>query len=177
VRVIVTDRLRLRRPDIADAAGVLDMFVDEETRRWNPSSSVTDPDSAVDWCRRMADWSSGDHATWSVIDRGTDTFIGVVSIHTIDPEQSDAEVGYRVAPRSRGNGFAAEAVIAASAWAFDNLSLVRIELAHAVANPASCAVALRAGYLLEGVLRQSFVYGDGQRYDEHLHARLVTDPR
>ena len=45
-----------------------------------------------------------------------------------------------------------------------------------MANPASCAVALRAGYPLEGLLRQSFVYGDGQRYDEHLHARLVTDP-
>ena len=99
-----------------------------------------------------------------------------MSVHSINPTQADAEIGYRVSPPARGRGVATEAVTAASAWAFDNLSLVRIELAHAVANPASCAVALRAGYPLEGLLRQSFVYGDGQRYDEHLHARLVTDP-
>jgi RimJ/RimL family protein N-acetyltransferase len=162
---------------MSDAAGVLDMLTDAETRRWNPSSAVTDLDSAADWCRRMGDWSTGDHATWSVVDRATDAFVGSISIHSINPEQCDAEVGYRVLPRARGNGFAVEAVTAATAWAFDNLSLVRIELAHAVANAASCAVALRAGYPLEGVLRQSFVYGDGRRYDEHLHARLVTDPR
>jgi len=89
--------------------------------------------------------------------------------------QADAEIGYRVTPAARGRHIAVEAVTAATAWAFDNLSLVRMELAHAVDNPASCAVARHSGYRLEGVLRQSFVYGDGRRYDEHLHARLATD--
>ncbi|WP_223884412.1 GNAT family N-acetyltransferase [Micromonospora craniellae] len=43
------------------------------------------------------------------------------------------------------------------------------------ANPASCRVAERAGYPVEGTLRESHRYGDGRRYDEHLHARLATD--
>jgi RimJ/RimL family protein N-acetyltransferase len=55
------------------------------------------------------------------------------------------------------------------------LRLHRIELCHAVANPASCRVADRAGYRAEGTLRESYRYGDGRRYDEHLHARLATD--
>jgi RimJ/RimL family protein N-acetyltransferase len=175
VRVILTRRLLLRRPIDADAHGVLDMLADEEVRRWNPDLTVDDPAGALDWCRRMADWSDGDHATWSVIDPDTDAFLGSVSVHSINPIQADAEIGYRVVPRARGNRVGTEAVSAATAWAFDNLSLIRIELAHAVANPASCAVARRAGYQLEGLLRQSFVYGDGRRYDEHLHARLLTD--
>jgi hypothetical protein len=37
-------------------------------------------------------------------------------------------------------------------------------------------VALKAGYPVEGTLRQSYIYGDGRRYDEHLHARLASDP-
>ena len=98
-----------------------------------------------------------------------------VSVHTIDPYQADAEIGYRTAPWARGRGYATEAVTLATAWAFGEFSLIRIELAHAVTNTASCAVASRAGYALEGVLRQSFVYGDGERYDEHLHARLASD--
>jgi len=33
----------------------------------------------------------------------------------------------------------------------------------------------RRGYLIEGTARQSFIYGDGLRHDEHLHARLASD--
>jgi RimJ/RimL family protein N-acetyltransferase len=174
--MIVTARLLLRPPMVTDASGALEMLSDADTRTWNPARSVVDLDSAVRWCAELADWSGGDHASWSVLDRQTQAFLGLVSVHSINPTQADAEIGYRVSPTARGRGIATEAVAVASDWAFDNLSLVRIELVHAVANPASCKVALRAGFPLEGLLRQSFVYGDGQRYDEHLHARLVTDP-
>ncbi|MEK8106761.1 GNAT family protein [Micromonospora sp. M12] len=67
------------------------------------------------------------------------------------------------------------AVVRLTEWAFADLGLHRVELCHAVANPASCRVADRAGYPAEGTLRESYRYGDGRRYDEHLHARLATD--
>ncbi len=174
--MIATGRLALRPPSADEAAAVLEMLRDPDVARWNPAPAVTDLDSAAAWCRRSADWSDGDHATFSVLDAATGTYLGVVSVHSVDPVQADAEIGYRVTPRARGRGVATEAVTAATAWAFENLPLVRVELVHAVANAPSCGVALRAGYPLEGVLRQSFVYGDGRRYDEHLHARLRDDP-
>ena len=37
------------------------------------------------------------------------------------------------------------------------------------------AVAEKAGYALEGTLRSAALYA-GRREDEHLHARLRTDP-
>ena len=61
-------------------------------------------------------------------------------------------------------------------WVFADVGLVRLQLFHAVLNVASCRVAERCGFTLEGVLRSGSVFGDGRRYDEHLHARLVTDP-
>jgi RimJ/RimL family protein N-acetyltransferase len=173
--VIATARLLLRPPRAEEAAEALEMLGDPDVRRWNPAPSVVDLDSAAEWSRQGADWSGGDHATFSILDAATGAYLGAVSLHSIDPVQADAEIGYRITPRARGRGVAAEAVTAATAWAFEHLPLVRIELAHAVANPPSCAVALRAGYPLEGVLRKSFVYGDGRRYDEHLHARLAGD--
>ena len=44
-----------------------------------------------------------------------------------------------------------------------------------VDNPASCRVATRAGFALEGTHRSSFRYGDGRLHDEHSHARLAAD--
>jgi RimJ/RimL family protein N-acetyltransferase len=44
-----------------------------------------------------------------------------------------------------------------------------------VENAASCGVARKAGFLLEGTLRESYRYADGRFHDEHLHARLATD--
>jgi RimJ/RimL family protein N-acetyltransferase len=171
---IAAGRLQLRPPTRDDADDALLMLRDPEVVRWNPGPTV-DLDGARDWCDRGADWSSGEHATFTVLDATSGRLLGNVSLHKIDHAQHDAEIGYRVAPWARGQGVATDSVAAATRWAFGNLDLVRIELAHAVPNVASCRVAEKAGYLLEGTLRQAYVYGDGERHDEHLHARLVTD--
>src|SRR5690349_24843982 len=119
------------------------MLRDPDVARWNPTPSVVGLDSAAAWCERSADWSDGDHATFSVLDAATGAYLGVVSLHSVDPVRSDAEIGYRVTPRARGRGVATEAVTAVTAWAFMNLPVVRVELLHAVANRPSCTVALR----------------------------------
>jgi RimJ/RimL family protein N-acetyltransferase len=173
---IAAGRLQLRLPSEADAADVLAMLADPEVALWNPGPEGLDIDAARAWARRGADWSGGDHATFAVHDATSGRLLGNVSLHQIDHEQADAEIGYRVAPWARGQGVATAAVAAASRWAFGALDLLRIELCHATVNPASCRVALKAGYRVEGTLRQSYIYGDGRRYDEHLHARLASDP-
>jgi RimJ/RimL family protein N-acetyltransferase len=44
-----------------------------------------------------------------------------------------------------------------------------------VNNPASCAVAMRAGFAAEGIERAKLRYGV-ERFDVETHARLATDP-
>jgi RimJ/RimL family protein N-acetyltransferase len=61
--------------------------------------------------------------------------------------------------------------------AFDVLDLHRVTLYHAVDNEASCRVAVRAGFQLEGRLRQGYRYGDGTYHDEHVHGLLAADVR
>ncbi|MGZ4591302.1 MAG: GNAT family N-acetyltransferase [Actinomycetes bacterium] len=173
---IAAGRLQLRPPTEADAVDALQMLLDPDVSRWNPGPEDIDLDRARDWCRRGGDWSVGGHATFSVLDATSGRLLGNASLHKIDLTQRDAEIGYRVAPWARGSGVATGAVAAVSRWAFGALDLLRIELCHAVVNPASCRVAVKAGYLLEGTLRQAYLYGDGRRYDEHIHARLADDP-
>jgi RimJ/RimL family protein N-acetyltransferase len=70
---------------------------------------------------------------------------------------------------------ATAAVRAVAGWAFQDVGLFRLELGHRTNNPASCRVAVGAGFVVEGLERGKLRY-DGVRYDVELHARLATDP-
>jgi RimJ/RimL family protein N-acetyltransferase len=158
-----------------DAPAVWEILQDPDIRLWNGAGS-TSPDDVRATLARRADWSAGDHASFAITAAAGGALLGSVSLHSIDPVQADAEVGYWTAPSARGRGIAAAAVIAVCAWAFPALGLERIELLHAVDNPASGRVAAKAGFTCEGRLRRSFRYGDGLRHDELLWSRLPDDP-
>ncbi|PZF88558.1 GNAT family N-acetyltransferase [Micromonospora deserti] len=157
-----------------DALAVLDALREPSIAQWNPQGGLLDRDAALSWIRCRADWSAGNHVSLAVADPADgDTLLGSVSLHRI--HDGDASIGYWTVAAARGRGVASGAVVRLTGWAFAELGLHRIELCHAVANPASCRVAERAGYRIEGILRESYRYGDGRRYDEHLHGRLATD--
>jgi len=165
---------RLRTAEPKDAPAALAMLTDDEVTRWNPANDVVDLDSARSWLARSADWSSGGHRTWCVVD-AEDTMVGNVSLWALDAEHRSAGVGYRVMPDRRRQGVASQSVQAVSRWAISDLGVERIALEHVIANPGSCGVAQRAGYLLEGTLRQDYRLPDGSRWDSHLHSLLPSD--
>lgn len=157
-----------------DAPAVRDALRDPAIAQWNPQGGgPIDDEVALLWVRRRADWSTGGHASMAVTAAADGKLLGSVSLHSI--HDGDASIGYWTVPAARGRQVAVRAVVRLTDWAFADLGLHRVELCHAVANPASCRVADRAGYPAEGTLRESYRYGDGRRYDEHLHARLATD--
>ena len=87
-----------------------------------------------------------------------------------------AVASYWTVAAARGRGVAPAALTAATDWAFTELGMHRVTLAHVLANEASCRVATKAGFGLEATIRDSCMLRDGFS-DEHLHARLVSDPR
>lgn len=79
-----------------------------------------------------------------------------------------------VLPAARGAGVASRALAAVRAWALGDIGFHRLELDHSTRNHASCRVATKAGYRLEGTKRNGAVQDDG-RHDMHLHARVRGD--
>jgi RimJ/RimL family protein N-acetyltransferase len=79
-----------------------------------------------------------------------------------DPEVG--EVGFLMAPRARGQGYATAAVREITRWGFDELGLHRVQWRAEVGNEASRRVAQKAGYEMEGLLRQWLTVG-GRRCD------------
>ena len=170
-REVTDGELVLRPLSMDDVAQIGAAATDPEIARWNRIGPT-----AQEWVAQRADWSAGDHVSWAIARRVEPaTLMGAISLHHLDREQSNGEAGYWVAPAYRGQHVGARALLIASGFGFGQLGLHRIQLFHVVQNHASCAVAQRAGFLLEGTHRQSWRLGDGAWYDEHCHARLSTD--
>jgi RimJ/RimL family protein N-acetyltransferase len=87
---------------------------------------------------------------------------------------SVTEIGYWGTKEHRGNGYVTEAVVAASRWAFTDLSVDRVEWRAEVGNRASRAVAERAGFVVEGVLRSALIQR-GMRRDCWVGSLLPSD--
>jgi RimJ/RimL family protein N-acetyltransferase len=103
-----------------------------------------------------------------------DVAVGSVGLSAIERTHGTAWAYYWLTSTVRGNGYASRALDTVAAHAFDD-GLFRLELGHRVNNPASCAVATRAGFVAEGLERQKLQYG-AERFDVETHARLRTDP-
>ena len=82
-----------------------------------------------------------------------------------------ADVAYWTVPAARGKGVCPRAVDAMASWAFEVAGFHRLDLEHAIGNTASCRVAGKTGFAVEGVRRSAWLLADG-RHDVHAHARL-----
>lgn len=169
-RTLTAGEYLLRPPSVDEYREVLALGVDPDVRLWNPRCQITDEASALRDCRAGADWSDGSHTTFSIIHRGSGRYAGNIALHSIDRADSLAYVGYRIAPWTRGQGVATTAVRALIGWGFGDLGLGRLVLTHGLENIASCRVAQKSGFALEGTRRMAKRFGDARLHDEHLHA-------
>ena len=67
---------------------------------------------------------------------------------------------------------AVEALTLMTAYALDTFSLVRLQALPAASNRQSCRVLEKAGYVLEGTMRKSFLK-HGVLHDQCLYAWVV----
>lgn len=104
-----------------------------------------------------------------------ETVVGSVGLSHIERRHDTAWVSYWVAAKFRGRGLATRGLIALTDHAFRDLGLFRLELGHRTDNVASCRVAERAGFAVEGIERSKLRDAD-LRFDVETHARLATDP-
>ncbi|SDS32259.1 GNAT family N-acetyltransferase [Agrococcus carbonis] len=105
--------------------------------------------------------------------------VGCVMAADRDARHGTAWMSYWLAPAARGAGLASRALDTLSRQLFAD-GLHRLELGARANNPASIAVAERAGYVHEGVERERLRYVDDggrpERFDVVRLARLASDP-
>ena len=175
-RTPLRDAATLLRPWRDDDVGALvALCQDQEIVRWIGISAAYGPEDARAYlrgCEESARAGAGAHL--AIADAGDATLLGSVALPRVDWNDRRAEVGYWLGAAARGRGHATRAVALVCRWGFRELALERIALLAAVGNPASQAVAARAGFTREAVLRAYDAGPDG-REDVVCFSRLAAD--
>ena len=125
--------------------------------------------------RHAASWREGKSVTWAVTELASGRLVGAIGLR-LTLAHHRGEVGYWIAVEDWGKGYATEATRRVIAFAFDALSLHRVEAHHFIENPASGRVMERCGMRAEGVVRGA-VFRDGAPRDLALYGILRTDVR
>jgi RimJ/RimL family protein N-acetyltransferase len=168
------DGLALRPWRAGDAPAVHAAFQDPVMHQWHVRAADSE-DEVRGWIEEWrAAWDGERGVQWAVVDADTDRLRGRVALRTVELGDGAAEVAYWTVAEARGQGVAARATTALARWALDEIGFHRLELLHAVRNEASCRVAAKAGFALEGTKRSAILHPDGW-HDMHLHARVRGD--
>lgn len=173
---ITAGRLHLRpwRPD--DAPAVLAACTDPLTQQWTTVPSPYTAEHARDFVEKYAaqGWADDTDYAFAVCDATTGDVLGALGLRRRAAREI-CDVGYWAVPAARGQGVLSEALGALCRWAFAELGAERIEWFAEVGNWASRRVAEKAGFTVEGVLRQGLPGRAGRR-DCWVGARLADDP-
>jgi [ribosomal protein S5]-alanine N-acetyltransferase len=157
--IIVTSRLRLQPPELADAEAIFRAYgQDPEVTRyliWRPHRSVADVEAFLKDC--IEAWSGGTRFPWAITLQCDDDAIGMIDARLDAPHR--VSVGYVLTRAEWGKGYVTEALQAVieAFWA-SSPGVYRIWAVCDVDNPASARVMEKAGMQREGRLARYLVH-------------------
>ena len=155
-----TTLLRTWRVDDAPtlAAAWRDPVIGDRLRVPEPADEA----SAVRWIsQRERAWADGRSADLAVTDPPSGTVIGEVGLSGLDPRRRAALIGWWIAEGWRRQGRASEAVRLVVDWALSEGPLEAVMAEIGADNPASVAVARRAGLRRVDETRRASAESDG----------------
>ena len=175
IPTLIGTRVRLRplRSDDADALFALQS--DPRVMRYWSHAPWTDREQAVARLDQLErDRESSEFYQWAIAVDGDDRLVGTVSLFALNRAQKRAEVGYALASKVWGRGYATEALKLAVDFAFEALGVARLEADIDPRNDASCRLVERIGFVREGLLRERW-HVAGEATDSAIYGLLARD--
>lgn len=172
---LVTERLCLRKMDEGDAGFLFEIWSDPEVTKYMNISSFTEIKQAEEMISLLNQLADENQAIrYSMIESASNKIIGSCGFNVIDLENEKVEIGYELSTFYWGKGFATEALTALLSYAFETLSIHRVEAKVQPANLPSIKLLNKLQFSYEGTLRQS-EKARGSFVDLAMYSRLRTD--
>lgn len=167
MKTLQTARLVLRPWQLSDAA---DMFEYARSPKvgpmagWKPHENLTETETILNRFIR-------EDETWALVLRSTGTVIGSIGLHPNRQAEVSAarEIGYVLAEPYWGKGLMPEAVRAVIDFAFTELRLDHLLVAHFPFNQQSRRVIEKCGFTWLKHLQASWQRFDGTSLDEEIY--------
>lgn len=176
----------LRPARDSDARRWPDTVADPDHRQYGAPSFVVVPGDEAGAAERLTAsaeaWAGRRPGMLAIADAGDpDLLLGDISWRwTTGEPLGVADIGYVVHPDSRGRGVGRKAIVLLARWLLSpaGRGLARVQLDHSTETPASCRLAVAAGFEREGIRRCYLPLrspdGRVRRHDVCLHG--VTSP-
>lgn len=175
VPVLEADHLQLRPISEKDIAALFNLFSSEKVTRFMDIErfiNVSEAAQLVAFFREKL--LSGEGMRWGIYQEDNDTLIGTCGLHHINKTHYKAEMGYDLLPAFWGKGIMTASLHRLLQFAFEELSLNRIEAVVDPANKLSILLLERLGFQQEGLLRQAF-FQKGNFVDTYMFSLLSSD--
>lgn len=152
-----TKRLLIRAPRPGEGQMVYEAVMEslEQLKLWMPwAHQEMSPEIQEGISRRMhANFLARQDLPLRLFKKETGELVGGSGLHRFDWDVPRFEIGYWVRTKFAGQGYITEAVIGIANFAFEKLYAERVEIRMDTNNTRSWRVAERAGFTLEGILR------------------------
>ena len=152
-----TERLRLRKPAMADAEVIFRAYAqDEEVTKyltWRANRSVEETREFVRSC--VAGWKERKSFHWIILSKARKELLGMISARV---DGHKWELGYVLARSHWSRGYMTEVVKELIGWALNQPSIHRVWSVCDLENLASARVMEKAGMTKEGILRRWSVH-------------------
>jgi ribosomal-protein-alanine N-acetyltransferase len=165
-----TERLILREVTVADAADLFAYFGDPETALYvsHPAHKAVEETEEV--LSRSSNYLALHDSFRFAIERKSDKkAIGTIDLYSFSSEHHRMEIGYMLASAYWGFGYMTEAIREIIRFAFEEMSMHRIEAECETENIRSCKLAERCGMKLEATFVENEI--NKERFvSNHLYA-------
>ncbi len=149
--MIETERLILRGHRLEDFGDCAAMWADPEVTRYIGGKPLSETEAWARFLRYAGHWSLMGYGYWAVEEKGTGDFVGDIGFadykRDIEPSlKGIPEVGWVLAQKAHGKGYATEAVRTVVVWGDANFAGARTVCIVAPGNLASIRVAEKCGF-------------------------------
>jgi ribosomal-protein-alanine N-acetyltransferase len=174
------DRVFLRRLEPSDAEQVLELRLANRNffQPWEPvrDDSAYQLDGVTAELRVSVDlWEQDLGYVFGIFTIADEILVGGIALRNIARGAwQNATLGYWIAEKHNGKGYATEAVKLATRFGFDHARLHRVQAGTLLHNVASQRVLEKAGYRFEGVSLR-YLRIDGRWQDHRMYAMTIED--
>jgi [ribosomal protein S5]-alanine N-acetyltransferase len=171
-----SERLLLRNLRSSDGKDMYEYTSDNETTRyleWDSHNDIKQTYQFIESSINLNKTSTISYV-WGIELIQESKLIGVLRIYDYSIKDKRAEISYILNPNYSGEGYMTEAIELLFGYAFNKLTLNRIQAKCSVFNKGSEKVMKKTGMLFEGLMRE-YSYIKGEFHDELLYSITKSD--
>jgi RimJ/RimL family protein N-acetyltransferase len=173
---LVGDVVRVREITWADAPALFELLSDPivAAHMSAPPPSVAAFAGFIAWARQQR--AQGESVCFGIVPHGAESAVGIIQVRALDPSFFTAEWGFAIGHMFWGTGAFLDAALLVAKFAFETMSVHRLEARAAVGNGRGNGALQKLGARAEGELKNAF-RRDTRRDGQFLWSLAAEDLR